>query len=125
MLRITKFADFTIPKRKALGLTKADIARSLGYSKAFYTEIENGTRYPFVDAERLTSLGKLLSLTDSEMDTLRDLAFLARNQLPPEIFEYISNTENVIKFLRVAQNIKLSSEDFEKMITQIEKEAGL
>jgi hypothetical protein len=85
-------------------------------------DIENNRRYPITG--KLEVLVKLLELSPEEQDLLYDLAGKARNEVSPDLLEYIMDLEvspYVRTALRKAKQYAATIEDCKQIIEALER----
>lgn len=102
------------------------IAEKLGVSVTYLSDIIKGRRNP-PDIDGLEALAEILGLSEKEENVMFDLAGRERNQVSPDLPEYIMDETlpNARVALRRARNAKLG-DDFWKEVNQIiDKKGGV
>ena len=114
------FGKFIENKRKESQITLRSMALQLSIAPAYLSDIEKGRRYP---PQRLfDQLGKILQLSTDEYNEMLDLAAKTRqNQVSADIAGYVMQEDLARVALRRAQQRKLSSEQWQKVIKTIEE----
>jgi len=102
----------TLREAQSLGLRAA--AEQLGISPAYLSRIERGRERP----PRPELIRKLATLFGGDADVLFRLA----QSTDPELADYVNSVPVLPEFLRTAMAARLTSEDFEKLIAQIQKQ---
>jgi transcriptional regulator with XRE-family HTH domain len=95
-----------------LGLRAA--AEQLGISPAYLSRIERGREKP----PRPELISKMATLFGGDADVLFRLA----QSTDPELADYVNSVPALPEFLRTAMAARLTSEDFEQLIAQIQKQ---
>ena len=119
-----RFGDFI--KRKRMSdpreLTLSDMAKELGISVSFLSDIENRRRRPF-DAEKMEIFAQFLDLTDEETARMYDLASYENGEVPYDIEDTLMY-EDVGKLARIALRQtkagNATEEDWKRFIREIE-----
>lgn len=114
-----EFGAYIAQKRLEKDVKLKQIAERLGMSVTYLSDIIKGRRNP-PDIEGLEALADVLSLSDSERECLFDLAGRERNQVSPDLPDYIM--DETIPYARVAlrraRDAKLGN-DFWAEVNQI------
>lgn len=121
----TKFGEYIKAKRMEKGINLRKLAELLGIVPAYMSDIEKGRRYP-PDKEKLYKIAEVLHLTETETNTMFDLAALAKeNTVSPDLPEYIMGSEKARYALRMARDINAGDQEWQKVIEMLEaKEKG-
>lgn len=85
-----EFGAFISRKRLEKDVKLKPIAERLGVSVTYLSDIIKGRRNP-PDIEGLETLAEVLNLSDDEREEMLDLAGKERNQVSPDLPEYIMN----------------------------------
>lgn len=109
------FGDFLSQKRKEKGLTLRSIADKINLSASYISDIEKGRRNP-PEINLLENLAEILSLTDEEKILFFDMAGEARNEISPDLPEYIMDTPIARTALRKARDSKADDKMWEDFI---------
>lgn len=119
-----RFGDFI--KWKRMGdpreLTLSDMAKKLGISVSFLSDIENRRRRPF-DPEKMEIFALFLGLTDEETARMYDLASYENGEVPYDIEDTLMYEEvgNLARFaLRQTKAGNATEEDWKRFIREIE-----
>lgn len=114
-----EFGAYIAQKRVEKDVKLKPIAEKLGVSVTYLSDIIKGRRNP-PDIEGLTALADALNLNDEERDEMFDLAGRERNQVSPDLPEYIMGEDipTARVALRRARNNNLG-EDFWQEVNQI------
>lgn len=114
------FGKMLYKKRKEKELSALDLARLLGKSKSYISQIECG--YRTAPSENvLKDMADTLELKGNERDDFFDLAALSRGTIASDLADYINSTPNAREAIRLAKRNKIRGNqwsDFEKTITK-------
>ena len=113
------FGAFLKSKRHEREIPTRVMAEQIDMSAGHYCDIESGRRPP-LDLEFLNKVIKILNLNDEDKLTLYDLAGTARSAPPPDLSEYVKNSEPARFALRVAKD-KASDEDWRRFANELER----
>lgn len=105
-------------KRLEKNMTMKDVANQLNLSVSYLSDIEKGRRNP-LELDKLQALSKILSLTQEEEDQMMDLAGKERNEVSPDISNYVVKNQVVTDALRTAKNMDLSEQEWFDFIEKI------
>lgn len=114
-----RFGEFIAKKRKSLGITLRGMAADLDITPAYLSDIEKSRRNP-PDIKMLEKMAQRLNLTKEEKNTMFDLAGKDRNEISPDLPEYIINKPIVTVALRKAKE-KATDDDWEEFIRKLDK----
>lgn len=120
-----RFGDFIKKKRQndPRELTLSDMAKQLGISLSFLSDIENRRRRPF-DSEKIEIFAKFLNLTEEEKALMYDLASHEKNEVPSDIEDIFMYDEvgDMARFaLRQSKAGNATEEDWKRFIREIEE----
>jgi transcriptional regulator with XRE-family HTH domain len=114
-----RFGDFLREKRMRADISLRKLAEDIQLSPAYMSDVENNRRYP-LDNEKLAILIEMLHLTPEEQERMYDLAGEARNDVAPDLPEYINEEQIVRTALRRAKE-KATTEDWQRFIESLER----
>ena len=119
-----RFGDFIKRKRMTdkRELTLSDVAKELGISLSFLSDIENRRRRPF-DAEKMEILAKFLEMSEEETGRMYDLASYENGEVPHDIEDTLMYDEvgTMARFaLRQTKAGNVTEEDWKRFIREIE-----
>ncbi len=116
------FGSYVRSKRLAKGVNLRKLAEELGIAPAYMSDIENDHRYP-PDKDKIEIIAMCLQLTQDETDTLFDLAaYNKKNNVSPDIAEYIMGTRASRIALRKARDNGYGEKEWEKVIEMMESQ---
>lgn len=114
------FGEFISQKRKEKRITLKAMAESLGITSPYLSDVEKGNRDSF-DLDKLERIAIILEMTEEEKAKMMDLAGSQREEVAPDLHEYILKTPAVTAELRRAKDLDVGEEEWFKFIEQIEK----
>lgn len=103
-----RFGKFIAEKRKARGITLRGMAADLDITPAYLSDIE------------LERIAARLNLTQEEKEIMFDLAGKDRNEISPDLPNYIMEKPIVTVALRKARE-KATDDDWEEFIRKLDK----
>lgn len=116
-----KFGQFISEKRNKLSMESQELAKALGISNAYLSQLEKGIRtHP--SAKFLDKIVKVLCLNKAETEIMYDLYAEASGQISPDIAEYVAENKVVRQAIRAARNADESDEDWTQFIEQFKNE---
>ena len=122
-MKYENFGDFISKKRVEQKITLRKMADMLGVSAPFLTDVEKDRRNPF-DMEKLNQLAHILELTAEEKAQMLDLAGKKRNEVAPDLPEYIMGRDYVSAALRTARDLDAGEEEWKQFIEELKKRKG-
>ena len=111
-----KFGETIREMREAQKLGLRTAAERLGISPAYLSRIERGRENP----PRPELIRRIAALLGGDADVLFRLA----DSTDPELAEYVNSIPKLPEFLRTAMAARLSSDDFQRLIDQIQTESS-
>jgi transcriptional regulator with XRE-family HTH domain len=111
-----KFGETIREMREAQKLGLRTAAEQLSISPAYLSRIERGRENP----PRPELIRRIAALLGGDADVLFRLA----DSTDPELAEYVNSVPKLPEFLRTAMAAKLSSDDFQRLIDQIQHESS-
>ncbi|MCP8970933.1 helix-turn-helix domain-containing protein [Ectobacillus ponti] len=120
-----EFGAYIAQKRIEKDVKLKPIAEKIGVSTTYLSDIIKGRRNP-PDINGLDALAEVLRLSDEEKDVMLDLAGRERNQVSPDLSEYIMDEKlpNARVALRRARNAELGDDFWKEVNRIIDKEGG-
>ena len=120
-----EFGAYIAQKRLEKDVKLKPIAEKLGVSVTYLSDIIKGRRNP-PDIDGLKALAEILGLTEEEKNIMFDLAGRERNQVSPDLPEYIMDETlpNARVALRRARNAKLGDDFWKEVNRIIDKKGG-
>lgn len=112
------FGKLIKEKRLKKNMTMKDVANRLELSVSYLSDIEKGRRNP-LELDKLQELSKILSLTQEEKNQMMDLAGKERNEVSPDLSNYVVKNQVVTDALRTAKNVDISEQEWFDFIEKI------
>ena len=114
------FGEFLTRLREAKDVTLRELARKIGVSAPFLSDVEKKRRAPLT-AERLEKVAIALGLSEAEKTEMYDLAGKQRNTIAPDLPEYIMEREYVSAALRTARDLDAGEAEWRDFIEKLKK----
>ena len=111
------FGEFIKAKREALGKSIRGLAAELDITPAYLSDIEKDNRY--APEKFLDKMAALLHVPQDELNEFYDLAGKSRNHNYPDLTEYIGNTRMARVALRLARDLDVTDEGWQKWIDEM------
>lgn len=117
------FGEYLAKKREERDITLRELARQLGISAPFLSDVEKNRRAPLT-ADRLEKTASILQLSDEEKTQMYNLAGKQRNTVPPDLPEYIIERDYVSAALRTARDLDAGEEEWQRFIEDLKRRKG-
>lgn len=117
-MEFKNFGHFLSEKRLEKKITMREMAKQLGCSAPFLSDVEKDRRNPF-ETEKLALLAEILSLSSEDKATMYDLAGKKRNTIAPDLPEYICKNDYVSAALRVARDMEADERDWLRFVEEL------
>ncbi len=114
------FGEYLKHKRDEKQISLRELARCLGISAPFISDVENNRRAPLTD-ERLTDLANVLHLSEDEKAEMYDIVGRQKGQLAPDLNPYVNDRPFVNAALRTARNLEANEEDWQRFVEDLIK----
>lgn len=98
------FGDFITQKREEKKISLREMAKKLNITPPYLSDVEKDRRNPF-DLERLQFIAIILLLSEEDKTTMMDLAGKRRNEIAPDLIEYIRERNYVTAALRTVRDL--------------------
>ena len=115
-----EFGQFIIKQRMLRNVTCQQLAKRIGISTAYLSQLERGIRIN-PDSQLLLKIAHVLNLSVEDSNTLFDLYAEVSGHLPPDITDYLNGNQVVQQFLRQARDANATEEDWKCFIEQLKK----
>ena len=106
------FGEYLKHKREEKQISLREMARTLGVSAPFLSDVENNRRGPLTE-ERLADLAKVLNLNEKEKAKMYDIVGKQKGLLAPDLNPYVTERPYVNAALRTARNLEANEEDWQ------------
>ena len=125
MTRIMKkttvtFGEYLKHKRDEKQISLREVARTLGVSAPFLSDVENNRRAPLTE-ERLADLANVLNLNEKEKAEMYDIVGKQKGLLAPDLNPYVTERPYVNAALRTARNLEANEEDWQRFVDDLIK----
>ena len=114
------FGEYLKHKREEKHISLREVARTLGVSAPFLSDVENDRRGPLTE-ERLADLAKGLNLNEKEKDEMYDIVGKQKGLLAPDLNPYVTERPYVNAALRTARNLEANEEDWQRFVDDLIK----
>lgn len=118
------FGDFLQQRRSSMMRQKV-LAEKLGITVSYLCEIENGRKDP-PQYELVVKIADVLNLRGADRERFFDLAGKGRNEVSPDLPEYIMNSDvadTVRMALRTAKSSKASVQDWLDFVQRMQSKS--
>ena len=120
MKKSYKLGELIYSYRSRHSVKCVELARKLGISTGYLSQLESGCRVHPSPA-LILKIVNILELSSQESILLFDLYSEATGQLPPDITEYLMGNQAALQALRQARDANATMEDWERFIGQLKK----
>ena len=117
------FGDFLTSKREQRDLTLRELARKMGISAPFLSDVEKNRTAPLTK-ERLDAVVEILNLDSDERTAMYDLVGRQRNTVAPDLPDYIMGRDYVAAALRTARDLNAGEAEWLKFVEELKKREG-
>jgi transcriptional regulator with XRE-family HTH domain len=112
------FGEYLKHKREEKQISLREVARTLGVSAPFLSDVENNRRGPLTE-ERLADLAKVLNLNEQEKAEMYDIVGKQKGLLAPDLNPYVTERPYVNAALRTARNLEANEEDWQRFVDDL------
>lgn len=118
------WGEFVRGKRLAVGLGLRRFAELIDILPSNYNHMEKGRMAPPQSREKLDQIAEALGIGKGSADyhTLMDLAVANKDKLPADVEGFAKENELVPALLRTLENRKMSKQEFEKLVQQLNED---
>lgn len=117
------FGDFIAQKREEKKITLREMAKKLDITPPYLSDVEKDRRNPF-DLEKLELLANILLLSDEEKTIMLNLAGKKRNEVAPDLPEYIMERDYVSAALRTARDLDAGEDEWLEFVKELKRRKG-
>ncbi|MFA7019039.1 MAG: helix-turn-helix transcriptional regulator [Sphaerochaetaceae bacterium] len=114
------FGEYLKHKRDEKQISLREVARTLGVSAPFLSDVENNRRAPLTE-ERLADLANVLNLNEKEKAEMYDIVGKQKGLLAPDLNPYVTERPYVNAALRTARNLEANEEDWQRFVDDLIK----
>ena len=112
-----KFGTFIRKLRVKKNIGQRELAEKINVAASYLNDIEKNKR----TAPKNELLKKITTILEIDLRILYDLAGNSKNKIAPDIEEYLLENPNIISFLRIIKENKISSEEIEQLENKFNK----
>ena len=117
------FGEFLTAKREERDLTLREMARQMGVSAPFLSDVEKNRAAPLTK-ERLDKVAEILHFDTDEKTAMYDLVGKQRNIVAPDLPEYIIGRDYVAAALRTARDLNAGEAEWLRFVEELKKREG-
>lgn len=117
------FGEFITKKREEKQITLREMAKKLDISPPYLSDVEKDRRNPF-ELEKLEQLSNILNLSEEEKTIMFDLAGKKRDEVAPDLPDYIKGREYVSAALRTARDLDAGEEEWLEFVEELKRRKG-
>jgi len=117
------FGEFIAKKREEKQITLREMAKKLDISPPYLSDVEKDRRNPF-ELEKLEQLSNILHLSEEEETIMFNLAGKKRDEVAPDLPDYIKGRDYVSAALRTARDLDAGEEEWLKFVEELKNRKG-
>lgn len=117
------FGEFLHAKRMEKGVSYREMADVIDVTAPYISDMEKGRRNAPV-MNKLKKISAYFGLSEEEEKNMFDLAGKTKDDLPPDLPNYIKGNDNVVFALRTARDLGASEEDWQKFVDELRQRKG-
>jgi transcriptional regulator with XRE-family HTH domain len=114
------FGEYLKHKRDEKQISLRELARALGVSAPFLSDVENNRR-ALLTEDRLADLAGVLQLGEEEKAEMYDIVGHQKGRLAPDLNVYVNTRPFVNAALRTARNLEANEEDWQRFVDELIK----
>lgn len=123
MKTYANFGAFLTAKREERDLTLREMARQMGVSAPFLSDVEKDRTNPLTK-DRLDKVVEILHLDTDEKTAMFDLVGKQKNTVAPDLPEYIIGRDYVAAALRTARDLNAGEAEWLKFVEDLKNREG-
>ena len=112
-----KFGSYIRELRIKNNIGQRELAKKIDVAASYLNDIEKNKR----SAPKINVIKKLSIILKTNLDLLNDLAGRSKNELAPDIAEYIIKNPKVASLIRSLKNNKLSNDELDQLEISIDR----
>lgn len=117
------FGAFLFAKREERDISLREMARQLGVSAPFLSDVEKNRSAPLIH-ERLEKAAEILNLSKEEKSEMYDIVGKQRDSVAPDLPEYIKGRDYVSIALRTARDLNAGEKEWQQFVEELKKRKG-
>ena len=111
------FGSYIRKLRKEQDIGQRDLAKKIGIAPSYLNDIEKEKR----SAPKLEIIERISKNLKVDLNYLNDLAGVSKNQIAPDIHQFIKKNESIISLIRSIKNNNLKNDQIEDLENLINK----
>lgn len=115
-----KFGEFLHSKRVEQQMSLRGFARALDITASYLSDVENGVRKPFL-ADKIEAAADILNLSLEERNELNTLAGEERNEIAPDVLQYVKSNSQFAPAFRKAKDMNVTEAEWMEMLAKLEE----
>ena len=123
MKTYSNFGAFLTAKREERDLTLREMARQMGVSAPFLSDVEKDRTAPLTK-DRLDKVAEILNLDTDERTAMFDLVGKQKNTVAPDLPDYIMGRDYVAAALRTARDLNAGEAEWLKFVEDLKNREG-
>lgn len=116
------FGEFLQKKREENDITLREMARKLGVSAPFLSDVEKGRAAPLTK-ERLEKVATILDLSPEEQNEMYTIVSKQKNIVAPDVSDYVMR-DYVSAALRTAQDLNAGEAEWQRFVEELKRREG-
>ena len=117
---VKNFGEFLTQKRTERGVSLRELAKQIGVSAPFLTEVEKSRCAPLTP-DRMAKVAQVLDFSKEEKCEMYDIVGIQKDTVPPDLPEYIKGKDYVSVALRTARDLGASEAEWMKFVEDLKK----
>lgn len=116
------FGEFLQKKREENDITLREMARKLGVSAPFLSDVEKGRAAPLTK-ERLEKVAIILDLSPEEQNEMYTIVSKQKNIVAPDVSDYVMR-DYVSAALRTARDLNAGEAEWQRFVEELKRREG-
>ncbi len=117
LLSKENFGSYVRRLRKEQNLGQRDLAKKIGIAPSYLNDIEKEKR----GAPKLDIIKKISTNLKTDLNYLNDLAGISKNEIAPDINQFIQKNKNIISLIRTIKSNNLNNDQIDDIENLINK----
>ena len=116
VIHMTSFGEALRERRRAAGISQRELAERIGMDFSYISKVENGRLQPPA-ADTIVAMCRALNINAEELLALT-------GKIPSEVQKTVSGSRAAQEFLREAQQLGVTDEEWEQMMRSLRRLRG-
>lgn len=116
------FGEFLQDKREDRNITLREMAKRIGVSAPFLSDVEKGRTAPLTK-ERLDKVAEILDLSKEEKAQMYTIVGKQRNIVAPDVSDYVMR-DYVSAALRTARDLNAGEAEWQRFVEELKQREG-